>query len=248
MSIHIVEIFYKGFWAALDWLFPPVCAGCGEHGYRLCPECHAKIRYITGNVCKVCGLPISSRRSLCVRCGDSPPPYDALRSLANYEGIIRDCIHALKYENDQSLGDFFADELIALVLAERWLVDMVIPVPLSPFRIKTRGYNQSALLAYPIAMRLSLKYRPFGMRRTRNTRSQVELSAEGRRINVKGAFEAVPEIVGEKRVLLVDDVTTTGSTIEECARALRRAGASCIYCLTLARPVNPLYSSNMLHV
>lgn len=243
MSIHITEIIYKGFWTALDWIFPPVCAGCGEPGYRLCPECHSKISYITGNICKVCGLPVSGGRSLCIRCEDSPPPYDALRSLANYEGIIRDCIHALKYENDQSLGDFFSKELIELVQTENWIVDMVIPVPLSPFRVKSRGYNQSALLAYPLAMRLSFKYRPFGMRRTRNTRSQVELSAEERRMNVRGAFQAVPEIVGGKRILLVDDVTTTGSTIEECARALKAAGASSVYCLTLARPVKPVYPS-----
>jgi predicted amidophosphoribosyltransferase len=81
------------------------------------------------------------------------------------------------------------------------------------------------------------------MRRTRNTRSQVELSAEERRLNVRGAFQAVPEIVSGKRVLLVDDVTTTGSTIKECAKALRMAGASSVFCLTLARPVKPLYAS-----
>lgn len=149
----------------------------------------------------------------------------------------------MKYENNQSLGDHFSNALIGLVQAEKWVVDMVIPVPLSPFRIKSRGYNQAALLAYPLAMRLSLKYRPYGLRRTRNTRSQVELTASERRLNVKGAFQAVPEIVGGKRVLLVDDVTTTGSTIKECARALKTAGASGVYCLTLARPIGNIYAS-----
>ena len=236
MSIRIAEIIYKGFWTTLDWIYPPVCGGCGEPGHRLCPNCQAKINYICGNLCTICGLPLLDRRGLCSLCKGSPPPYDGLRSLAKYEGVIRDCIHALKYENNQSLGDYFSQELIEIIQREKWVLDIVIPVPLSPFRRKTRGYNQSALLARPLAMRLSLDYRPFGLKRIRNTQSQVELSAAERRLNVRGAFEAVPEIVAGKGVLLVDDVTTTGSTIEECTKALKIAGTSEVYCLTLARP------------
>jgi len=209
----------------------------------LCPTCQAKIRYIKGNICKVCGLPLRGLRDICTKCDISPPPYDALRSLADYEGIIRECVHALKYENNQSLGEFFSKALADRVRLEQWSVDMVIPVPLSPSKITTRGFNQSALLARPLALQLSLKYRPYGLKRIRNTRSQVELSAKERCQNVMGAFMAEPDIVSEERVLLVDDVTTTGSTLNECAKALKSAGASAVYCLTLARPLKPLYSS-----
>lgn len=243
MRIQISEIVYRGFWIALDWIYPPVCVGCGEAGYRLCPDCQSKIEYIEGNLCKICGLPLARGRDLCRDCEVSPPPYDALRTLAKYEGVIRDCVHALKYKSNQSLGDHFSKGLADLVRMQVWSLDMVIPVPLSPFRIKTRGYNQSALLARPLAMRLSLQYKPFGLRRIRNTQSQVELTAEERSLNVRGAFQAVPEIVNGKRILLVDDVTTTGATIKECAKALRMAGAYEVFCLTLARPLTPIYSS-----
>ncbi|MDY6868125.1 MAG: ComF family protein [Chloroflexota bacterium] len=148
------------------------------------------------------------------------------------------CIRSLKYDHNQSLGEYFSRDLLACVEGLNWPLELVIPVPLSPFRIKERGYNQSALLARPLAMSLSLNYQPYALKRIRNTRSQVELSATERRINVEGAFQAVPELVRGKSVLLVDDVTTTGSTLNECSRALTLGGASAVYCLTLARPIH----------
>ncbi len=238
MNIRFGEIIYRGFWSALDWIYPPVCVGCGEPGYRLCSKCRGKIKFIQGSRCKICGRPIDKPGELCKTCQITPPPYKALRSMARYEGIMRECIHSLKYDHNQSLGEYFCRDLLNCVKEEDWLLDMVIPVPLSPFRIKERGYNQSALIARPLAMALSLRYQPFGLKRIRNTQSQVELTAEERRINVAGAFQAVPELVRGKAVLLVDDVTTTGSTLIECTRALNSAGARAVYCLTLARPIH----------
>ncbi len=174
-----------------------------------------------------------------------------MRSLASYEGVIRECIHALKYDSNQSLGEFFADRLTQIAKTLNWEPEVVIPVPLSPARYAERGYNQSALLAKPIALQLGARYNPFGLERIRNTRSQVELTADQRRENVRGAFKAIPDIVAEKRILLIDDVTTTGSTISECGLALRAEGAAVIYCLTLARPIHsnllsPLESSSSI--
>lgn len=237
LNIRMADIFYRGFWTALDWIYPPVCIGCGEPGYRLCTKCLEKIQFLTGSICRKCGHPISKNAELCKTCADAPPAYDSLRSLARYEGVVRECVHALKYENNQSLGEFFSSWMAELVHDSGWLVDMVIPVPLSPIRMVERGYNQSALLARPLAISLGIRYKPYGLERIRNTRSQVELSAEERRHNVAGAFEAIPDIVREKQVLLIDDVTTTGSTIKECTLALKAAGASAVYCLTLARPI-----------
>lgn len=172
---------------------------------------------------------------LCSVCQTIPRPYTAIRNLADYTGVIRDCIHALKYENNQSLGEFFSDGLAAVVVAAGWSPDLVMPVPLSPQRMIERGYNQAACLAKPLAARLGIRYHPFGIERTRNTASQVGLSGEARRRNVAGAFSAIPEIVAGKHVLLIDDVMTTGSTLEACARVLTDAGAGAVYGLTLGR-------------
>lgn len=158
-----------------------------------------------------------------------------MRNLAFYGGVMRDCIHALKYENNQGMGEFFSDWLVEIVLEAGWMPDLVMPVPLSAQRVNERGYNQAACLAKPLAARLGIHYHPFGMARIRDTRSQVDLSGEARRRNVAGAFEAVPEIVAGKKILLIDDVMTTGSTMEACAQALREASAEAVYCLTLGR-------------
>lgn len=237
-NIRIAEVLYRGFWRALDWIYPPVCVGCGEPGHRLCNNCLDAIQLIDGHLCERCGFPLEVSQQVCEKCEAELPPYDAMRSLARYEGIIRECIHQLKYSDHQGLGECFTDQLAAIVHYECWNPDMVIPVPLSLERRLERGYNQSSLLARPIALQLGVRFAPDSLRRIRNTQSQVELTATQRRENVRGAFEAVPDLVNGKRVLLVDDVTTTGSTIRECAQALRIGGAAAVFCLTLARPIH----------
>lgn len=251
LNIHFSYVLYRGFWRALDWIYPPVCAGCGEPGYRLCINCLKGIKFVEGNVCELCGLPLSTDAKLCRECKQDPPPYTAMRSLAHYEGVMRECVHALKYDNNQSLGDFFAERLAQIALQLNWQTEVVVPVPLSPARYAERGYNQSALLAKPVAFKLGARYNPFGLERVRNTRSQVEFTADQRRENVRGAFKAFPEIVENKRILLIDDVTTTGSTIRESTIALNAGGAAAVYCLTLARPIHlgsltPLESSSSI--
>lgn len=240
LDTSLVESIYRGFWVALDWIYPPQCVGCGEHGVRLCLACMKQINLIQEPICQKCGAPCNVGSDLCRTCRQLPSPYDELRSVARYEGVMRECIHAFKYAGNQSLGEFFSNYLYACVSAMNWEVDLVIPVPLSPLRQAERGYNQSALLARPLALKLGLRYQPFGLSRTRNTRSQVELSAQERQQNVIGAFSALPGVVQHHKVLLVDDVTTTGATLRECSLALRKAGANAIYCVTLARPVMPL--------
>jgi len=219
----------------LDWIYPPVCASCGEPGYRVCESCRAKIKFIRGEGCLICGGPISKGNSICNECRLRPPNYSAVRSLAVYEGVVRDCIHALKYDNNRGLGEYFAELLGKLFAKTDWQVDFIMPVPLSSKRLAKRGYNQAACIAKPLASYLGIPYHPFGIQHLRDTPSQVGLSAEARRQNVKEAFAAIPEIVVEKRVLVVDDVMTTGATLEACAAVLRAAGASVVYGLTLAR-------------
>lgn len=234
MKTRLVDLFNKGFWTALDWIYPPICAGCGEPGFRLCPDCLSKIKIRENNYCKICAQYLNEFGDVCQKCRIDPPLFTAIRCLCDYEGIIRECIHSLKYQKNQSLGNLFADMLSDLVLNEGWELDLIVPVPLSPQRKAERGYNQAAHLAKPLAVRLDVAYHPYGLRRIRNTRSQVGLSAEDRHLNVKGAFEALPDIVSGKRVMVVDDVMTTGSTLKACADALFKACAQSIYCLTLA--------------
>jgi ComF family protein len=234
MKTPITEKIISGFWEALDWIYPPVCSGCGKPGYRLCADCQEKIEFRIGPRCKICGEKILSNMEICKRCQENPPSFTALRCLADYGGVIRECVHTLKYQKNQSLGEIFSGWLASLVRLEGWSVDLVMPVPLSPERLAERGYNQSASIARPLSAKLGVRYHPYAIKRIRNTRSQVGLSAEERRINVAGAFEAEPDIVCGRKVLVVDDVMTTGSTLESCAEGLKNAGAVEVYCLALA--------------
>ena len=235
MKIRMAEVLIRGFWRSLDWIYPPACASCGTPGFRLCADCLGKIKFIRGMRCITCGEPLRSSTERCTACQVSPPVYTAMRNLGIYEGVIRDCIHAIKYEHNQGLGEVFTDLLAGLVSEAGWTPDLVMPVPLSARRAGERGYNQADCLARPLAAHLSVRYHPFGLVRIRDTPSQVGLSGEARRRNVAGAFNAIPEVVVGQRVLIVDDVMTTGSTMEACAKALREAGTEVVYGLTLGR-------------
>ncbi|MEA2008218.1 MAG: ComF family protein [Chloroflexota bacterium] len=143
----------------------------------------------------------------------------------------------MKYERDLGLGEVMAEFLCQVFSSTGWEVDLVAPVPLGMERFKKRGYNQAMLLARPFAWSMGLPHTPNALQRVRETRSQVELSFLERRENVAGAFKAKPEIVSGKSVLVIDDVTTTGSTLDACAEALLHANAKQVYGLTLARAV-----------
>lgn len=227
---QIPALLYKGFCEAIDWVYPPVCAACGEPGYHLCPKCQAKIQFLIDK--KLPNSPDNHQQM--VKNNYMNDLSDAvLRSMAVYDGVIRDAIHMMKYANNHGVSHLFSSWLAAMVKNEAWLVDLVIPVPLSIKRVKERGYNQSALIARPVSILLGVPYSAYGLKRIRNTQSQVGLSAAERRANVADAFEGVPEIISGKRVLLIDDVTTTGSTLEACAKALKKAGANFIFCATV---------------
>lgn len=229
---------YQFGWKIIDFFFPPRCVGCKKWGDRWCESCITQVTEVAEPVCSICGDQLRGEgRTLCSRCQRFPPQYRAIRSWAVFEGQIQKAIHALKYENNLGLGEFMSKFLCQTFSQTDWEVDIVTPVPLGVERFKERGYNQAMLLARPFAWKMSLPHKPNALKRTRETRSQVELSISERQKNVAGAFKADPEIVSGKSVLVVDDVTTTGSTISACADALHDANAKQIYGLTLARPV-----------
>ncbi|MCH7662680.1 MAG: ComF family protein [Chloroflexi bacterium] len=141
----------------------------------------------------------------------------------------------LKYQRQYGLGDVLISPVTKLIEDIAWHIDILIPVPLGKKRLKERGYNQAGALARPLAWFLGLPYRPNALRRTRETVSQVGLSKIEREKNVLGAFQARSDLVTEKNVLLVDDVWTTGATINACAQALKKGNANKVFAVTLSR-------------
>lgn len=168
-----------------------------------------------------------------------------LRSWSIFEGPVRSAVLNLKYHRNAALGEVLAHPLAEFIRTLDWQVDLVIPVPLGKERARERGYNQIGIVAKPAAAILHWQYAPSGLNRVRETRSQVGLTAVERKANVAGAFMANKEIVSGKRVLLMDDVATTGATISECASALSLANAKVVYAFSLARAL-PHHGINII--
>jgi len=239
--------------AALDLVFPALCPVCQTPlgaGRRdpLCGTCWEAITRLGAPTCEVCGAAPPTRSPLappaprivrtCAACTASPPPYDYARSAALYADELRDALHAFKFAGRRALaaplGDLAAEQCGATLPDG---IDALIPVPLARERERERGFNQAALLARRIGRRLEVPTRPGWLARIRSTRPQSDLSAAERRANVRGAFRA-SELVAGRHLLLVDDVLTTGATLEACARALSAAGARRVGVLTVARVVH----------
>ena len=235
---------------ALDFIFPPLCAACRApvaKAHNLCARCWGRIAFLSEPLCAVCGFPFEfdvGPETLCAACRQRLPAFDRARSLMRYDDASRDPILSFKRGDRLDLVPAFA----RWVLAAGWELiekaDVVVPVPLHRWRLWQRRYNQSALIARSLGKLAGKPVDCFALVRTRATASQGDMpSAAARRRNVQGAFRVVPERAGsirEKSVLLVDDVFTTGSTIEACWRTLKRAGAARVFVLTLARVVRPV--------
>lgn len=229
-------ILYHFYWRALDWLYPPYCGGCDRLGERWCTTCQELTPSFDDKICQICGQP-QKETTICFACRTSPPNYKAMRSYSAFMGSLREAIHRLKYENDIGLGEALASLLIGFLNTLNWPIDLITPVPLSRSRLKQRGYNQADLLARPLALAKKIPYSRKAIKRIRDTESQTELSAQERMQNVSGAFLAKSAQVSGKTVLIIDDVATTGATIQACAQALLTAGAKDVYALTLARAI-----------
>jgi ComF family protein len=190
-------------------------------------------------VCRVCGQAVKAP-GLCWNCRREPLTIDGVRSVFVFEAGVREAVHQLKYRNRPSLV-----AVLAGLMAGRWLeepmpADVLVAVPLHPARQRERGYNQAELLARALGERVGLPVSAGGLRRVRHTPPQMTLDARERRTNVQGAFAYVaphPDAAG-RRVLLVDDVCTTGSTLEACSVALKGAGAASVWAFTLARAIH----------
>lgn len=225
---------YRFFWVGVDFLYPPLCGGCAKKGVRWCEDCRKSIRAIPEPKCDICGLP-QTKDGICLSCEQKPPFYKALRSWVVFEGPIRKALHQMKYRQDLGLGDSLAAEMVEYANELKWHIDMVVPVPLGKKRFRERGYNQVGLFARPLALAKEWRYTTNALKRARETVSQVGLSADERENNVRSAFIADNKKVAGKIVLVIDDVSTTGATLNSCAKALISGGASEVYALSLAR-------------
>ena len=144
----------------------------------------------------------------------------------------------MKYRRNMGLGEALAEQMVEFVRSLQWDVDMLIPIPLGKKRLKERGYNQVALVAEPLAHHVGLTYLPQALWKRKDTRSQVGLKHSQRRENVQHAYQADPEAVKQKTILIMDDVATTGSTISSSSEALLAAGARDVYAITIARALS----------
>ena len=220
--------------AAAGLLFPGRCVHCGEPGDLLCKRCIGVSVRLTGAACRVCATPMT-HGNMCMRCAELPLAISRTIAVFQMDGPVRTAIHKLKYEDLRAVAPALGAEMAAHPALERLRVDAVMPVPLHWRRMRSRGYNHAELLAGPVAARLGLKTDTRTLRRVAATPPQVEAADETeRRRRVLDAFEATPAAMG-KRVLIVDDVCTTGATLDACARALKRAGAAWVGALVLAK-------------
>ncbi len=218
----------------LDLLFPPRCVVCYRVGTWLCPECVDRLPSLSGPVCPCCGVPTPDGTP-CRACREAPLRLEGIRSAAPYRGPVRVAIHYLKYRHARELADPLGELMARYWRQDPLPAEVIVPVPLYPSRLRRRGYNQAALLAWALSRRIGLPMDEDALCRVRATASQMRLKAADRRRNVEGAFQCTSDRLNGRRVLLVDDVCTTGATLEACADVLRAGGARQVWALTLAR-------------
>lgn len=239
----------------LDLLFPALCPVCGARSDapRVRPFCHgcwAALPRLETPGCARCGVPYPGLAGdlVCAACRREPPPFDFARAVAAYRDGMRAAIHALKYGRRAAvarpLGRLLAEAGGRLIAPDSRgpaaAVDAVVAVPLHPARLRERGFNQAELLAGTCARAWGVPLVRRALVRTRPTRPQVELDGAARRANVAGAFAVIrPAALGARRVLLVDDVLTTGATAAAAAGVLRAAGCAAVGVLVLARVDGP---------
>lgn len=217
----------------LDVLFPPQCAVCGAAGMLLCRLCVAVLPLADGQRCAHCWMPLR-HGIVCAHCAGTPPAFATARSACIMRDAARGLVHALKYDGHSALGEPMAALMAEIAPAGE--VDLIVPVPLHRSRLRSRGYNQSELLATPLARVLGVAVDVRAARRIRATAPLAKaMNREERRRIVAGAFAADAARVAGAHVLLIDDVMTTGATLDACASALLDSGAASVRAATFAR-------------
>lgn len=249
---RFVPSFFVARQRALDALFPPRCGGCRRFSRPIfCERCAPELRAIVEPCCLQCGRvfdPLALGAEICARCREQPPAFERARACWIYEGPPRLAIHRFKYNRRYAMAPRLAQAMAqtpaARALLWNWQPQFLVPVALHSSRARARGFNQSALLARELGLLCDDVPALELLKRTRRTPPQVGLDLKARRRNVRAAFEVnealwQTENIAGARILLIDDVFTTGATINECARVLIKAGAGAVAALTVARQQSP---------
>lgn len=225
---------------AAAFVLPPVCVSCRRQGAVFCEQCEQSLSWFSENACPTCGRDLPAPGLGCAWCRGKATPLTEIRAVCAFEGAAREAIHALKYE-----GMFGVARPLALLMVKRFPAwkrapELVIPIPLHHERVRERGYNQSVLLARHLCRQPVLQGDAVmdedALWRIRHTRPQVGLDRLQRRQNVAGAFAADAARVRGRRVLLIDDVCTSGATLAAAAEALLEQGAAAVSGFCFARP------------
>lgn len=228
---------------AADLLLPPICLNCREplaaHG-ALCARCWQSIDFIQPPLCEILGLPLpfaTADISYSAAALRRKPDYGRARAVARFDGVMRELVHAFKYADRHETLDLFGPMLSSAGHELLPQADCIMPVPLHRFRLWRRRFNQAALLARRLGRDTGKRVEAGALLRVKPTASQVELKWEERRLNVASAFAVSPgaqKHIENRNILLIDDVITTGATVETCARVLKSAGARQVDVLALA--------------
>jgi ComF family protein len=232
---------------ALDIALPTLCVACREpvHGEGVCAECWSKLSFIAPPYCPKLGIPFvydPGPDLLSMEAIADPPAYARARAAVRYDDVARTLVHALKYQDRTDLAPAMGRWMARAGRELLTEADVLVPVPLHWRRGWSRRYNQSGALARVIERQSGVKLKSEALRRIRPTQQQIGLSRTQRATNVQGAFKVAPERTGDiagRRVVLIDDVLTSGATVDACARALLRAKAASVDVLVFARVVDP---------
>ena len=221
----------------LNILYPSLCPSCGNASDQwthspVCSACWSQIKKYTGPSCAICALPmVSEHARICGQCMQKAPPFSRVIAYGLYDGVLAEAIHQFKFHRVRRLSRPLGNLLLDLDMPD---ADGIIPVPLRKKGLIERGFNQSLLISHIIAKRTGISLFTDSLRKTKDTAPQIGLSARERLMNLKNAFE-VQGNVTDLRLLLVDDVITTGATVRECSKMLLKAGAKEVTVLALAR-------------
>ncbi len=227
-------------------LFPPACLACNElveQQGALCSECWNQMEFCTGSACDICGYPFEyqmDHHTICGACIQQPPPYSRARAVFRYNHVSKQLVTSLKYHDKTHIVPYVAEWMVRAgqdILDE---ADYIIPVPLHRRRLWARRYNQAALLSKHVSRKTTVPVFYNALQRMRYTPPQAGLNYKQRMKNVQGAFQVEAKCrfrIKNKRIILIDDVLTTGATVKACARALLKAGAQRVDVLTLGQTI-----------
>ena len=232
---NVIQLLHRGYESVIDLIYPhtcPICECIVDKKGKVCKECEQKLKYIVSPFCMVCGKSLTDEDTeLCFDCIKKKHSFDRGVAAFSYSNALRKSMYNFKYNNRRENAAFYADAIYRTKghIIKSWDAQVYIPVPIHKKRMKKRGYNQAELIANELSQMTHIPVDSDILMRVVNTTPQKELNDKERAKNLKNAFQVRKTIVQYKKIVLVDDIYTTGATLDACAKALKEAGAEKIY-------------------